>query len=78
MTVALKRLVDSSRISRASVWHLYVKVLLRNHKLAKSIFDVSWSNFVTKLQYKADWYERKIIKIDKMVSFESKLLRMQT
>lgn len=39
--------------------------MLRNHKLAKSISDVSWSSFVTKLQYKADWYGREIIKIDK-------------
>ncbi|MBG9206860.1 IS200/IS605 family element transposase accessory protein TnpB [Staphylococcus sciuri] len=39
--------------------------MLRNHKLAKSISDVSWSSFVTKLQYKADWYGREIIKVDK-------------
>ncbi|MCL6150958.1 transposase, partial [Enterococcus faecium] len=26
---------------------------------------ISWSSFVTKLQYKADWYGRKIIKVDK-------------
>ncbi|MGV3042581.1 IS200/IS605 family element RNA-guided endonuclease TnpB [Staphylococcus rostri] len=44
---------------------LNAKGMLRNHKLAKSISDVSWSSFVTKLQYKADWYGRKIIKIDK-------------
>lgn len=44
---------------------LNTKGMLRNHKLAKSISDVSWSNFVTKLQYKADWYGREIIKIDK-------------
>ncbi len=44
---------------------LNTKGLLRNHKLAKSISDVSWSSFVTKLQYKADWYGRKIIKVDK-------------
>ncbi|OTO50600.1 transposase [Enterococcus faecium] len=39
--------------------------MLRNHKLAKSISDVSWSRFVTKLQYKADWYGGEIIKVDK-------------
>lgn len=44
---------------------LNIKGMLRNHKLAKSISDVSWSSFVIKLQYKADWYGRKIIKVDK-------------
>ncbi|TCZ78982.1 transposase [Paenibacillus albiflavus] len=44
---------------------LNTKGMLRNHKLAKSISDVSWSSFVTKLQYKADWYGRDIIKVDK-------------
>lgn len=44
---------------------LNAKSMLRNHKLAKSISDVSWSSFVTKLQYKADWYGHEIIKIDK-------------
>lgn len=45
--------------------NLNTKGMLRNHKLAKSISDVSWSSFVTKLQYKADWYGREVIKIDK-------------
>ena len=45
--------------------NLNTKGMLRNRKLAKSISDVSWSSFVTKLQYKADWYGREIIKIDK-------------
>lgn len=44
---------------------LNTKGMLRNHKLSKSISDVSWSSFVTKLQYKADWYGKEIIKIDK-------------
>lgn len=44
---------------------LNTKGMLRNRKLAKSISDVSWSSFVTKLQYKANWYGREIIKVDK-------------
>lgn len=44
---------------------LNTKGMLRNRKLAKSISDVSWSSFVTKLQYKADWYGKEIIKIDR-------------
>ena len=44
---------------------LQVKNMVQNHKLARSISDVSWSEFTRQLQYKADWYRRQIIKVDK-------------
>jgi len=42
---------------------LAVKNMMKNHNLAQSISDVSWSTFVTMLEYKADWYGKNILRI---------------
>jgi len=44
---------------------LAVKNMLRNGCLSKSIADASWSEFVRQLEYKAIWYGRELIGIDK-------------
>jgi len=44
---------------------LQVKNMVKNHCLAKSISDVSWSKFVELLKYKSDWYGRELVQIDK-------------
>jgi putative transposase len=44
---------------------LNVKGLLKNHHLAKTISEVSWAEFVRQLTYKAQWYGKTLIKIDR-------------
>lgn len=44
---------------------LQIKNMVRNHKLAKAISDVSWSEFVRMLEYKSKWQHKVLVKIDK-------------
>ena len=38
--------------------------MLKNHKLAKAISDVSWYEFCRQLEYKCLWYNKQFVRID--------------
>ena len=42
---------------------LNVKGMIKNHCLAQAIGDVAWSSFVTKIEYKAEWFGKTILRI---------------
>jgi putative transposase len=44
---------------------LNIKGMIKNHKLSKHISDASWSKFIELLIYKAEWNNKKIVKIDR-------------
>lgn len=45
--------------------NLNVKGMLKNKRLAKSISDVSWYEFIRQLRYKAEWYGKEVIILDR-------------
>lgn len=50
---------------RVFIEDLDVKGLLEKKQMSKEISDVSWSKFFQMLQYKADWYGKEVVKVDR-------------
>lgn len=58
-------LVCENQATSYAVEDLGVKNMVKNRKLAKAISDVAWGQFINILTYKARWYGKNIIKVDR-------------
>ena len=51
--------------SLIAIEDLAVRNMVKNHKLARSISDAAWGEMFRQLEYKCEWYGRKLVKIDR-------------
>ncbi|OAU96526.1 RNA-guided endonuclease TnpB family protein [Moraxella catarrhalis] len=59
------KLICENQATSYALEDLGVKNMVKNRKLAKAIHDVGWGQFVTLLTYKANWYGKNILKVNR-------------
>jgi len=59
------KLICENQATSYALEDLAVKNMVKNRKLAKAINDVGWGQFVTLLTYKANWYGKNILKVNR-------------
>ena len=59
------KLICENQATSYALEDLAVKNMVKNRKLAKVIHDVGWGQFVTLLTYKANWYGKNILKVNR-------------
>jgi putative transposase len=58
-----KALIDENQV--VVLEDLNVQGMLKNRRLAKSISDVSLGELIRQIEYKAGWYGREVVKVDR-------------
>lgn len=58
-----RQIIDENQV--ICLESLNVNGMIRNHCLAKSIADVSLAELVKQIEYKAGWYGRTVVKVDR-------------
>lgn len=57
------RLVRENQV--IAIEDLNVRGMLSNHSLARAVSDASWGEMRSMLEYKADWYGREVVAVDR-------------
>ena len=57
------RLVRENQV--IAIEDLGVRNMVRNRNMARAISDASWSQFRSMVDYKADWYGRTVVAVDR-------------
>lgn len=60
-----RQLIDENQGGVICLESLNIEGMIKNHRLALSIGDAGWGEFVRQLKYKGDWYGVKILQIDR-------------
>ena len=58
-------IIDNCENQAIAVETLNIKGMVKNRHLSRHIADVAWASFVAKLEYKARWAGKRVIKIDR-------------
>ena len=58
-------LICENQATSYAIEDLDVKNMVKNRKLAKAINDAGWGQFVTLLTYKAKWYGKNVLKVNR-------------